>query len=441
MKRVALLVAILLIFSYLYPASLGVIKAQAPISIYINGETYQFGQEPVIINGFTLVPMRAFFEALGAQVTWESATQRVLGKKGAVEVQLTIGQTLAWKNNQPAILAQPAQLINGTTMVPLRFIGEVLGAVVHWDSQTRTVSVNQQTQSANPQLPQPTPTDTLIHGLHFGDSKSDVLTLLGPPQLIVPSKYGFEWLIYHTNYQHYIQIGIARDKVVSFYTNASQWVAQEDIQIGSSMGSVKEALGSPLSYIRKGNILFNITTSNKSYATYEWQEAYLTLFYDLHKGHTVEAILAIDQTIEQEFRGFYAAGTAQLATAYALQNFELLNAFRVKEGLSPLIWSEQMAATATKHSADMAVHQYFAHINLAGESPFDRMTRDGITYRSAGENIAFGQTDAIFAHSGWLNSSTGHRQNMLGGFTHIGIGVAFAADNVPYYTQKLFTPR
>ncbi len=87
----------------------------------------------------------------------------------------------------------------------------------------------------------------------------------------------------------------------------------------------------------------------------------------------------------------------------------------------------------------MADNNYFSHTNLNGQSPFDRMTEDNITYQMAGENLATGQISSIFAHEGLMNS-LGHRENILKSeFEEIGIGVAFSRDSRPYYTENFLT--
>ena len=92
--------------------------------------------------------------------------------------------------------------------------------------------------------------------------------------------------------------------------------------------------------------------------------------------------------------------------------FDLTNATRVEHGLHPLSWDDHVKLTARDHSTDMAINQYFDHTNLKGESPFDRMEEDQISFRTAGENLAAGQISSIFAHEGLMNS-IGHRENIL----------------------------
>ena len=104
------------------------LPAAAAISVDVNGKPLQFGNaQPIKIGGSVLIPLRAVVENLGAEIHWDGSTQTVSGSKGAREFSLRIGSRDARVNNNPVTLNQPAQLINGNTMVPLRFVAEALG--------------------------------------------------------------------------------------------------------------------------------------------------------------------------------------------------------------------------------------------------------------------------------------------------------------------------
>lgn len=94
-------------------------------------------------NGSVLVPPRAIFESLGAAVEWDGATQTVTATKEGKTVVLTIGSNIAYVNGVPVTLSAPAQLINGHTMVPVRFVSEALGGAVEWNEASKSVIVFQ----------------------------------------------------------------------------------------------------------------------------------------------------------------------------------------------------------------------------------------------------------------------------------------------------------
>ena len=89
----------------------------------------------------TLVPLRAIAEALGATVGFEDTSKTVTLTRGATTVQLQIGNPKASVNGQPVTLDVPGIIMNGRTLVPVRFISEAFGAPVNWDDFSRTVSI------------------------------------------------------------------------------------------------------------------------------------------------------------------------------------------------------------------------------------------------------------------------------------------------------------
>ncbi len=109
------------------------LKKPALTTVYLDGKKIGFDQTPVIEEGRTLVPLRAIFEAFGAEVGWDGATQTVSATKGSTSVELTINSTVAKKNGAELTLDVPAKIINGRTMVPVRFISDCFGIGVEWD--------------------------------------------------------------------------------------------------------------------------------------------------------------------------------------------------------------------------------------------------------------------------------------------------------------------
>ncbi len=93
------------------------------------------------INGRTMVPLRAIFEALGATVEWDDVTQTVTSTKGDITIKLQINSNILNKNNEEITLDVPAQLIDGRTMVPARAVAEAFNCQVGWDDATQTVTI------------------------------------------------------------------------------------------------------------------------------------------------------------------------------------------------------------------------------------------------------------------------------------------------------------
>lgn len=113
----------------------------------------------------------------------------------------------------------------------------------------------------------------------------------------------------------------------------------------------------------------------------------------------------------------------------------LVNEERKKAGLPPLKLNWELSRVARHKSQDMRDKGYFSHTSPTYGSPFDMIRAYGISYRSAGENIAAGQSTAQQVMNSWMNS-TGHRQNILNAsFTEIGVGYATGGSYRYYWTQ------
>lgn len=114
---------------------------------------------------------------------------------------------------------------------------------------------------------------------------------------------------------------------------------------------------------------------------------------------------------------------------------ELVNAERAKVGAKPLVMDSTLVEVARMHSEDMWRRQYFSHVNLDGETPFDRMREGGSRFRAAGENLALARTVGR-AHEG-LMDSPGHKRNILDpNFGRVGIGVIDAGIYGKMFTQN-----
>ena len=113
---------------------------------------------------------------------------------------------------------------------------------------------------------------------------------------------------------------------------------------------------------------------------------------------------------------------------------DLVNAERAKVGLKALIVDSKLTNMARVKSQDMITNNYFSHYSPKYGSPFDMMKTFGISYRTAGENIAMNQSMES-AHTALMNSE-GHRANILGAsYTKIGIGIVKDSRGYLYITQ------
>ncbi|WEG16675.1 stalk domain-containing protein [Alkalihalophilus pseudofirmus] len=267
-----------------------------PVSVVLNGNVQVYDQQPVVENGRVLVPMRGIFESLGANVAYNNTTKKITATRGTQTVELTLGSRQAFINGQSHQLDVAAKAVNGRTIVPLRFVGEALGANVRWDNISKTVYISSGS-SAKPVDP----------------TRQALLQRLAPYQVI---------------------------------------------------GDVNQI-------------------SNTE-----------------------------------------------------LEIFILTNEERQKHNRSPLALDVELSNVARIKSKDMHDVGYFAHNSPTYGTPFEMMDRFNISYRTAGENIAAGYTDAEQVTNGWINSP-GHHRNMINDrFHRIGIGYHSGTKGYSrYYTQ------
>lgn len=121
------------------------------------------------------------------------------------------------------------------------------------------------------------------------------------------------------------------------------------------------------------------------------------------------------------------------------QVMDLTNEERAKNGLSPLKWNWQVARVSRYKSSDMRNKNYFSHQSPTYGSPFSMLKNFGVSYRSAGENIAAGQATPEEVVKAWMNSE-GHRKNILNpGYTEIGVGYVSGGSYGHYWTQMFIS--
>ena len=119
-------------------------------------------------------------------------------------------------------------------------------------------------------------------------------------------------------------------------------------------------------------------------------------------------------------------------TEFEQEVIRLVNEIRAENGLKTLTYDWELSRVARYKSQDMKDNKYFSHTSPVYGTPFQMIRNFGISFRSAGENIAKGYTTPQAVVNGWMNSS-GHRANILNAnYTHIGVGYVSGGN---YWTQ------
>jgi uncharacterized protein YkwD len=277
-----------------------------------------------------------------------------------------------------------------------------------------------------------------INNVEIGNPKEEIEQNIGAAKRSSLNEYGTNWYSYHDNYRNFFMIMYDQNNnAAGLYTNQDLIASSNGIKIGSTKETVRTKLGAPLTKVEKGMLTYQLQ-ENSDYDLFLLDDNYVTIFYDKHVNNTVTAMQLISNDVEKTKIEYYTKASQALKEGFEFQLFDITNASRVNHQLSILSWDQHVRETARKHSTDMAVNQYFNHTNLEGQSPFDRMKEDDVSFHLAGENLAYGQFSSIFAHEGLMNS-LGHRENILHkDYENLGVGVAFNDESQPYYTQNFF---
>ncbi|MCL2527568.1 MAG: copper amine oxidase N-terminal domain-containing protein [Defluviitaleaceae bacterium] len=145
-KRIIRGILSLVLALFLAIALLPVINVYAAtdnIRVTIDGQevTFPGGQGPIIVNNRVLVPVRGVFEMLGFEVAWDRETRTAIMTSEEYEIHIPIGSTTFTTNGRSHPLDVPAQVINGRTMVPIRFPLASVGLETNWVGSARTVEI------------------------------------------------------------------------------------------------------------------------------------------------------------------------------------------------------------------------------------------------------------------------------------------------------------
>lgn len=115
--------------------------ASDTIHVTLDGSYIEFDVPPQIINGRTMVPIRAIFEKMGATVEWDENTSSVICTKGDTVVKMTVDSMDMYISNQLTKMDISPLVIDGRTLAPARYVAEAFGANVQWSEKNNTVVI------------------------------------------------------------------------------------------------------------------------------------------------------------------------------------------------------------------------------------------------------------------------------------------------------------
>lgn len=133
---------IMLIFALLCP--IFSVQAEDAISVVVNGKKLEFDVPPMLIQDRTMVPLRAIFEALGAKVDYNDTTKKITATLGPREITLRVNTPAMYVNGSEYLLDVPATVVDGRTLVPVRAVAEAFNCEVIWNEKTSTVTIKRE---------------------------------------------------------------------------------------------------------------------------------------------------------------------------------------------------------------------------------------------------------------------------------------------------------
>lgn len=138
MRRILYIVLVVFLLSPTMPVG----ASSDAVQVYYQGSKIIFDVDPVIQEGTAMVQFRPIFEKLGMSVSWDSKNKRVTGEKDDLRIDLYIGNNQASAGGKKITLPVAPMLVDGNTMVPLRFVAEASGKIVKWDESSKAVYIS-----------------------------------------------------------------------------------------------------------------------------------------------------------------------------------------------------------------------------------------------------------------------------------------------------------
>lgn len=284
-------------------------------------------------------------------------------------------------------------------------------------------------------------------GALIGQDFASLNGLLGEPQRIDESLYGYQWYIYNTDYSRYVQVGVENNRVVTVYAIGEN-VDVKPFKIGQPIEEIfnTQYLDTEIVIELKGNSYrFELNDTDLNIRPLiKLGDVYAQLYIDKFTGSLSSVRFLNDVTLIKQ-RPYELGYTGELIEqevptedkwrlieeATEKEILEITNVMRIRHNIKPLQWDEETSEVAYGHSKDMSESNDFSHTSKKFGSLSDRLEAAKVAYKSAGENIAANYTDGPAVAEGWLNSK-GHRDSLLNEeFTHLGVGVY-----EKYYTQN-----
>ncbi|MDF2789063.1 MAG: rane protein [Neobacillus sp.] len=284
-------------------------------------------------------------------------------------------------------------------------------------------------------------------GLLLGQDLAYLKGILGEPQRIDESMYGYQWYIYNIDYSRYVQVGVDNNKVVTVYAIGEN-VDVSPFKIGQPIEEIfnTQSIDTNIDIEYKGNSYrFELNDTDLNLRPLiKLGDVFVQLYIDKFTGSLSSVRFLNDETLIKQ-RPYELGYTGELIEVIEptedvwrlieegteKEILDITNVMRLRHNVKSLEWDQETSEVAYSHSKDMSDSNDFSHTSKKFGSLSDRLEAANVAYKSAGENIAANYPDGPAVAEGWLNSK-GHRESLLNDeFTHLGVGVY-----QKYYTQN-----
>lgn len=244
-------------------------------------------------------------------------------------------------------------------------------------------------------------------GIRLDEEEASVLSKLGKPERIDTNIFGFDRYIYHNEAGDFIMIGIEDGLVREMFTNAEKFVYGN---LNSSMGG------------------YGLIGTKEKYAidVVDNYRVIAQVGVDPLDNGAIDSIYVRDKRLALD----YSVYGKQLAEDASQELFEMINAARIRRGISPFVWDETIAEIAEDHSIEMGQDAKITYENAEGESPFDRMKKAGIRFALGAEMISADKGGPIQIYQHWMGAIGNNKNLMDEKLTHCGIGTVISGFRV-----------
>ncbi|UOQ43158.1 CAP domain-containing protein [Halobacillus salinarum] len=284
----------------------------------------------------------------------------------------------------------------------------------------------------------------------MGASAEELIASIGEPIRRDPSGYGYEWWVFQMEDHQYVQYGIMEGQVITGVTFSPQ-SKDAPFNVGQAYSKINQKFPfkQEMNLKSEGSYTMQLTEEDlQMRPLVPLEEGWTAQLYFDTVTKKLSAIRVMRNDVLLKLQPYKVVYQGQLPEQPVLSEEEwdaveagsekqilaFTNILRNRSSVNAVQLNEDASKAAFLHSKDMKENEYFSHFSPSGDGLKERLKKEDIQYRSAGENIAAQYVDAAAAVQGWLNSS-GHRKTLLSErYTHIGIGVYHR-----YYTQDFIS--